>query len=220
MRRCRMVLSAFASVMVISAACASVAALASDLTFIPDPGIRVDNASNAAVGMDPSGLIYLHYLDRTDNKQKVASAADGLNFSPATPPTEYAYDSRNTLLPDGTWRRYTLDPRTVQFSSLKSDDGIHFVAEPGIRYSPQPGDNGTIGVYDAFADAHGGVVLLYLGDLFGANNLRRAYSTDNGLAFRSTAPMYWAMPPPVVARIATSIPRPSSSPMAAAVCSP
>src|SRR5262249_25971716 len=55
-----------------------------------------------------------------------------------------------------------------------------------VRYSPQPGDRGMIGVYDHFVDSAGGVVLLYIGDMFGRNNIRRAYSPpgDNGLNFR------------------------------------
>ena len=32
-------------------------------------------------------------------------------------------------------------------------------------------------------DARSGVVLLYIGDLFGLNNVRRAYSIDGGLTF-------------------------------------
>ena len=158
-------------------------AAANELTFIPDAGLRADNASNAAVGLDPDGVVYLHYLDRTVAQDRVASAADGLNFAPATPPSAFAYDSRNTLLPDGTWRRYMLDPRTSQFTSMSSTDGLHFAADPGIRYSAQLDDHGSVGVYDAFADPQGGVVLQYLGDLMGLNNLRRAYSTDGGLTF-------------------------------------
>ncbi|MBI4447127.1 MAG: hypothetical protein HY645_14630 [Acidobacteria bacterium] len=44
---------------------------------------------------------------------------------------------------------------------------------------------GAWGVYDHFVDSKGGVALLYLGDLQGLNNLRRAYSApgDNGWTF-------------------------------------
>jgi len=35
-------------------------------------------------------------------------------------------------------------------------------------------------LHDAFSDKSGGIVL-YIGDMFGLNNVRRAYSRDNGL---------------------------------------
>ena len=72
---------------------------------------------------------------------------------------------------------------TSQIGSLFSADGVTFTPETGVRYTLQPADKGTLGVYDAFSDRQGGVVLLYLGDLPGLNNVRRAYSRDNGLTF-------------------------------------
>jgi len=66
--------------------------------------------------------------------------------------------------------------------SYVSRDGLTFSEEPGLRYAPQASDNGTFGVIDTWADASGGVVLLYVGDLMGVNNVRRAYARD-GLTF-------------------------------------
>src|SRR5207247_1466809 len=62
-------------------------------------------------------------------------------------------------------------------------DGTSFISEGGTRYAPQTQDKGTIGVYDAIADRSGGVVLLYIGDMVGQNNVRRAYSRDGGSTF-------------------------------------
>lgn len=155
-----------------------------DLTFLPDSGLRVDQASNAAAGVAPDGTVYLYYQDRSRNgRSSLATAADGLTFGQPTVPTTFPYDSRNTQLPDGTWRRYTYDPQTKLLGSLRSSDGATYTSEPGVRYTPQAQDNGTFGVYDTFVDPSGAVVLHYLGDLMGANNLRRAVSRDNGQTF-------------------------------------
>jgi len=155
-----------------------------ELTFVPDPGLRVDQASNAAAGVAPDGTVYLYYQDRSRNgRSSLATAADGLTFGAPTVPTSFPYDSRNTQLPDGTWRRYTYDPQTRLLGSLRSSDGANYTSEAGVRYAPQAQDNGTFGVYDSFVDPAGVVVLHYLGDLLGANNLRRAVSRDNGVTF-------------------------------------
>lgn len=155
-----------------------------DLTFIPDPGLRIDNASNASVGIDPStGTIYLYYFDRTANRNKIATAEDGLNFGEGVEATTYAFDSHNVPLPDGTWRRYLYDNRSGQMTSMSSTDGIRFTPEQGVRYAPQENDKGTLGVYDFHVTASGTVVMVYLADLPGLNNLRRAVSTDNGWTF-------------------------------------
>ncbi len=154
------------------------------ICFIPDPGLRIDNASNASVGIDPStGTIYLYYLDRAANRNKVATAEDGLNFGEGIVPTTYAFDSHNVLLPDGTWRRYSYDNRSGQMTSMSSTDGLHFTPDDGVRYAPQEDDKGTLGVYDFHVTASGTMVMVYLGDLPGLNNLRRAVSTDNGWTF-------------------------------------
>jgi hypothetical protein len=63
-----------------------------------------------------------------------------------------------------------------------SVDGITFMPESGTRYAPQVADKGWMGVYEAYSEGSR-VVLIYLGDKDGANNLRRAVSTDNGQSF-------------------------------------
>jgi hypothetical protein len=156
-----------------------------DLTFTPDPGIRVDNAALPAPSVDASGAVYLFYEDNSTRppRQLVATSTDGLSFPPGTPPKDWANDPRRLLLPDGTWRLFLYDPRTAEMRSASSTDGAHFISDPGVRYRPQPMDNGTIGVYDHFSDSTGSVVLLYIGDMRGVNNVRRATSTDNGWTF-------------------------------------
>lgn len=151
------------------------------LSFVPDPGIRMDNASNAKAGVDGSGTVFLYYEDRVLNARRLSTSADGLSFAAGQPYTTFANHPGRVRLSDGSWRRYSLSPQ-FQLSSERSDDGLTFVPEAGIRYSPAPADNGSMGVYDIFA-VGSQVVMLYLGDLPGLNNTRRALSSDNGLSF-------------------------------------
>lgn len=155
------------------------------LTFTFDSGLRLEHATNPQPGIDPAtGETWLYYVDRRMNREMVAKSADGLTFGPpAEPRGSWKNDPRNTRMPNGTWRRYSWDMRTSQFTSSVSTDGASFAPEPGIRYTPQSRDNGTMGVYDVFSDTQGGVVLLYIGDMFGLNNVRRAHSRDGGLNF-------------------------------------
>jgi len=154
-----------------------------DFTF--DAGFRVIGATNPQPGVDPvTGQVHLYYVDHATNQQRVAVSTDGLTFPAGSSAAGvFRNDARNTLLPDGTWRRFQWNFGTSQIGSLFSADGITFTPENGVRYTLQPADKGTLGVYDAFSDRQGGVVLLYLGDLPGLNNVRRAYSRDNGLTF-------------------------------------
>jgi hypothetical protein len=155
------------------------------LEFTFDAGFRVIGATNLQPGVDPvTGQVHLYYVDRATNQQRVAVSSDGLTFpAGASAAGVFRNDARNTLLPDGTWRRFQWNFGTSQIGSLYSADGVTFTPESGVRYTLQPADKGTLGVYDAFSDRQGGVVLLYLGDLPGLNNVRRAYSRDNGLTF-------------------------------------
>jgi hypothetical protein len=155
------------------------------LEFTFDAGFRVVGATNPQPGVDPAtGQVHLYYVDHATNQQRVAVSADGLTFpAGASAVGVFRNDARNTLLPDGTWRRFQWNFGTNQIGSLYSADGITFTPENGVRYTLQPADKGTLGVYDAYSDRQGGVVLLYLGDLPGLNNVRRAYSRDNGLTF-------------------------------------
>jgi hypothetical protein len=155
------------------------------LEFTFDAGFRVIGATNLQPGVDPvTGQVHLYYVDRATNQQRVAVSSDGLTFpAGASAAGVFRNDARNTLLPDCTWRRFQWNFGTSQIGSLYSADGVTFTPESGVRYTLQPADKGTLGVYDAFSDRQGGVVLLYLGDLPGLNNVRRAYSRDNGLTF-------------------------------------
>ncbi|MBI3880984.1 MAG: exo-alpha-sialidase [Verrucomicrobia bacterium] len=157
----------------------------SELRFTPDPGLRIDNASNPAARVDESGKVILFYENQASHRVQVATAADGMKFSEGVPPTGIRHPF-DTKLPDGTWRRYSWDRRTRTFTSSSSKDGSRYTPDAGVRYSPHESDRGTMGIYDVFSDARGGVVLLYLGDMQGANNTRRAYSTDGGNTFAFT----------------------------------
>lgn len=161
------------------------APLEASLDFTFDSGFRVIGATNPQPGVDPvTGQVHLYYVDHATNQQRVAVSTDGLTFPAGSSAAGvFRNDARNTRLPDGTWRRYQWNFGTSQISSLFSSDGISFTPESGVRYSLHPADKGTLGVYDAFSDRQGGVVFLYLGDLPGLNNVRRAYSRDNGLTF-------------------------------------
>jgi hypothetical protein len=157
----------------------------SELTFVPDSGIRIENASNPAVGIDGSGTVYLYHQEASSGRQLLAMSSDGLTFGGSVTSVTNSFrpnDSRRTQLPDGSWRLYAYDLQARQMKSHRSFDGAGFTPESGARYAPAAGDGGTIGVYDAFTSS-GQVVLLYLGDLQGKNNLRRAVSTDNGDTF-------------------------------------
>lgn len=157
---------------------------AGDLVFVADAGIRVDNATNPGVATDSSGKTYLFYNETTTNRRTVVSATDALTFSSPTTDLRGLPEPHALLMPDEkTWRVYEWDLATRTLKSKSSSNGIMYEADAGIRYRLQTADNGTVGIYELFSDLRGGVVLLYIGDLMGLNNVRRAYSTDNGLTF-------------------------------------
>jgi len=155
--------------------------LAADLVFFADSGTRLTSASNPAAGIDASGRTYLYYDDPSAHQKLVATSTDGLTFGAGTPVTDgdRTADSRRTLLPDGTWRLYQLNGNGNVMSSLRSTNGVSFTAEAGVRYTAP---ESTMGVYDAFTSGSD-VVLLYIGDLMGQNNVRRAVSRDGGATF-------------------------------------
>ena len=158
-------------------------------SFSPDTGIRIHNASNPMACVDDaSGKVYLFYEDRSTSpgKRMVAESLDGLMFSDGVDQNtvQTPCDPRNERLPDGSWRRYMYDMLESGMRSQSSTDGVLFTPDEGFRYVPQEIDNGTLGVYDIYADGKGGMVLLYVGDMGGVNNIRRAYSTDNGWTFQ------------------------------------
>ena len=155
--------------------------------LFPDAGVRIHQASNPFATVDSvSGTTYVGYEDRAGGGDKFQSSGDGLAFANPTSLTyaNRSVDSRRTLMPDGkTWRLYQLNPQTGVMSSYQSTDGNSFTPEAGTRYQAQAGDNGSIGVYDLYTASDGALVLVYVGDLYGKNNLRMAKSTDNGLSF-------------------------------------
>lgn len=172
--------------------------LASDLVFIPDAGVRMSNASNAGVKFTDATTMELLYENQRAapgaSRQVIASAtadSDWLDFT-VTNPAADGDNFRALKLPDGTCRAYGfnntkgLTNGETGMTSRSSTDCITFTPDPGTRYTLQSADNGTLGVYDFFNDTKGGVVMLYLGDLYGLNNARRAYSTDNGWTFTFT----------------------------------
>lgn len=155
--------------------------------LIPDSGIRLSKASNPFATVDDSGVAYLGYQDRGgSNNTKYQSASDGLTFADPTVVTYFnrSVDSRKTLMPDGrTWRLYQFDLSTKLMTSYSSTDGNSFTSDTGTRYTPASADNSSTGVYDSYVATDGSVILIYVGDLTGKNNLRMARSTDNGLTF-------------------------------------
>lgn len=165
-----------------------------DIRFIPDAGVRIGNTSIPRAGIDPSGTTWLVFSDEILRKRRITSSANGLQFG--TPndltPLNRGNDPQRTLLPNGTWRVYGLEgvgqnPASPssgnRITSGSSTNGIAFYPDTGNRYTPAPGDFGQIGVFDIFTDKRGGVVLLYIGDLIGGNNIRHAYSADTGRTF-------------------------------------
>jgi hypothetical protein len=133
-----------------------------------------------------NGLVYLFYNDTSGKKLKdpIASSYDGLLFTKGETSDGSVRHPYAVELPDGTWRQYILTKDNV-ITSESSLDGTVFTQDEGIRYSPSEEDRGTLGTYDIFVDTNGGVVLLYVADLRGLNNVRRAYSppSDNGWTF-------------------------------------
>ena len=167
-----------------------------DLQFVPDKGVRVDFATLPNAGIDPkTGVVHLYY-DPTRNNPNMprgsmhATSKDGLKFTGGeilrgpVHNNRYPYDSRNTLLPDGNWRRYEIDPRRGYVVSYYSTDGAHFTPEQGICYKLQEADRGWMGVYTVFKNPLGDLVYIYLGDKHGSNNARLAYSENKGKTFK------------------------------------
>ena len=161
--------------------------LSKDLIFIPDPGIRVENASSPMAGLDEAGKVYLYYKPTSGpESDKVAVSTDGLNFSPGVTPTTYKYHPRWLYMPDNRWRTYLPDQSSDKVISMSAPaDGTNPTTDPGYRYTAQLADKGWIGIVDVFPDDNGGYVMIYLGDKYGFNNARRAYSSprDNGMNF-------------------------------------
>lgn len=152
--------------------------------LVPDAGVRVQDASNPGAAIDSAGRVRLYYEAQPGRGPRVALSEDGLAFGEGAP-YDPAADLRGDRLHGGVYRRYQLDPRVGKLTSSSSRDGVTYSPDPGVRYRPAPADRGELGVYTVFPDStKRGVVLLYVGDLHGLNNVRRAYSRDNGWTFR------------------------------------
>ncbi|NOY99321.1 MAG: exo-alpha-sialidase [Chloroflexi bacterium] len=167
-------------------------ALPDELVFIPDPGIRIDMASQPAPIVAADGAIYVFYTARSalpnePNSDAVARSTDGLTF------TELGLDPNSvpvinpfaTLLPNGVWRLYDFDMDTGTMTSRSSQDGIHFVPDEGVRYTA-PAEHLPIGVRDFYVNSSGDVILLYVAPIgidSPDHHIRRAVSTDGGDTF-------------------------------------
>ncbi len=184
------------------------AALEPDLVFFPDPGLRIDNASNVAPSVGDDGLVYLFYSKHTGeqipamhgqsmvsrHERMMSWSRDGLSFKNHAPWGDSRYDMRLNphvmKMPDGTYKQFQWDMREEAIVSMSSRDGRHFKRDPGIRYrgnhsgDPCEEDNNSIGITDFFRNRRGDIVLLYLGDNRGPyDSVRRAVSRDNGESF-------------------------------------
>jgi hypothetical protein len=163
-----------------------------ELVFIPDFELRIKDASLPSPSVDKSGKVYLYYEDTSTVRRGrlVATSPDGIHFSAGARQTEWIHDPRTIILPQPgkngqpIYRRYFWDSQK-NMRSESSSNGINFIQDDGIRYKLQPEDKGTVGITDFFIDSKGGIVLLYIGDMMGLNNIRRAYSPsgDNGENF-------------------------------------
>ena len=157
--------------------------------FYLDPGIRVDGAANAQASVDNEGQVWLYYKDGDPGEpgmQKRATSVDGLTFPPGIEPTDWLWHAKNIRLPDGfdaLWRRVWWDMGQQVFRASSSDDGAFFIPQEDPCYEARPEDTLDIGITDCFVMQDGRVVLLYIGDMFGLNNVRRAESFDGGVSF-------------------------------------
>jgi hypothetical protein len=172
----------------------SQSASSSELNFIPDPGIRVNYASNswakAALQDDGTTLYYLFYQDHEGNgdgpaPQKAVTSIDGLDFDasqarPYSPggnssdPDLVQNDPRSKLMPeeeDGSpiWRRFNATMEGLKTET--SQDGVNFQQDDGFAYlyhntgEGYENDQGIIGYNDTFVAADGSIVFLYIADM-------------------------------------------------------
>lgn len=161
----------------------------SQLVFVADEGSRVEKASNPGARFVDETLELLYESRGTSQGQFIKTSdasSDYLTFSGAATRTD-ADTFRAHRLPDGTWRAYGLNTTIgidgTCLKSKSSTDGVTFTEDDGCRYELTEDDNGRMGVYDFFNRENGDVVMLYIGDLMGLNNVRRAVSTDGGWTF-------------------------------------
>ncbi len=164
--------------------------LPDELTFIPDPGIRIKMATQPAPVIGDDGAIYIFYsnkmvLPNDPSSNVVARSEDGLTFTETglDPNRVSAVNPFATQLPDGTWRIYDLDAQRGVVTSRSSTDGIHFTPDDGVRYTT-PTEHLPVGVRDFFVNTAGDVIYLYIGAMAKPeHHIRQAISTDGGNTF-------------------------------------
>ncbi len=157
----------------------------SDTVFTTDMGFRITNGGIPSISYDAASGTYYLFYEGTQSApgSKVATSKDGIIFGAPITQTNYAFDPRRVRLPNGKWRLYEWNMGLKQMKSKISSDGITFTEESGSRYALDASDKGTLGVYDIFIAPNGKMVMTYLGDLMGLNNMRRAVSSDSGATF-------------------------------------
>ncbi len=162
---------------------------ATDTIFYPDAGFRTSTAANfSRAGMAPDGRIFLYHNNVSTGKTSLRISSDGINFSEQISENiDYSVHPGFLLMPDEKTRRSyqtesAFSPNVVSRSFIGKDPPA---MDSGLRYSAQAGDNSSIGGLDVFTDDRGGLVMLYVGDPRGANDIRKAYSSpgNNGLSF-------------------------------------
>ncbi len=196
MKRTALVLLALLTLALIGGGCASgpppapTATRSTELTFIPDPGLRIKMAGQPAPVIGNDGALYLFYNNRAvlpndPHSNAVARSEDGLNFTASglNPDDVPATNPFATRLPDGTWRLYDMDAEKGILTSRSGTDGLHFTPDDGVRYAA-PSDHLPIGVRDFYVNPAGEVFFLYIGAMAKPNHyIRSALSTDGGDTF-------------------------------------
>jgi hypothetical protein len=157
------------------------------LTFTAEAGYRLEatgrGARQPSARLDAAGVTYLHY--ETDTGRQMATATDGLTFVPSSAPPDYRYHARFQLMPDGRWRSFLPSMNQATIISNSTPDGLNPTQDSMTRYAGVADDHATFGIVEVFPDplVSNKYLMLYLGDLFGKNNVRRAVSTNGGDSF-------------------------------------
>lgn len=166
--------------------------LSNDLIFIPDPGIRIEMASQPAPVIAEDGTIYIFYSAKTalpnePSSEAVAISSDGLNFTEIglDPTSVSQINPFATQMANGVWKLFPINQETGEMTSLSSQDGVHFTADSGVRYTVPP-EHMPIGVRDFYVNTSGEVIFLYVAPIgidSPDHHIRRAVSKDNGETF-------------------------------------
>ena len=123
---------------------------ADELQCVPDPGVRVEDASNPIAEFldEPASLVRLAvslHLPQGDRRVSLTST-DGLAFWLDQARALPGRSGPSIKLDDGLVRRFIYDPEVQWLLSEVPKDGITFAHEIGVRDEPQPQDYGTFGV--------------------------------------------------------------------------